>query len=116
MGKKWLVQLGLLMIAILLGAVGGIQYMNEYLGISEPTPLPKQEMVKKEVLEHEPNSRIDLVSKQQVTQEDPHYNVFSQAAMSSATGLQDLTRNLLSTLVNAVEGLNGREEPIDETI
>lgn len=109
MTKKWFVQIGILLIASLLGAMGGIQYVNEFMGISKPTPLEQIETVE-ETAPTTLNPREDLVKKQEMTEEQ-HYNFFSETAMSGATSLESLSRNLLNSLIHAIDsGLNGREE------
>ena len=84
--------------------------MNEQLGISAPAPLSKEEFVKKESITQQQPHVLELTEKQRTSENGRHENIFSEAAIAGASGLEELTRNVLSALVNAIEGLNGREK------
>ncbi|MEK4564499.1 hypothetical protein MKX54_07495 [Alkalihalobacillus sp. FSL R5-0424] len=96
---------GIIGVALLLGAMGGIQYLNEQLGLSSPTPLEVQEV--KEPVE-KPVASVDLVHKAEATNTEAPQNFFSESAMAGANSIENLTRKGLSSLVGAIEGLNGR--------
>ncbi|TSB46778.1 hypothetical protein [Alkalicoccobacillus porphyridii] len=110
MAKKWMIQLGLFFIAVLLGAMFGIQYINERMDISHPAPLEQTAADHIVAPTHPESTRVDLVAKQEQTNEENH-NFFSEAAISSASGLENVSRGMLNRLIYAIDvGLNGREE------
>lgn len=100
---------GIIGVALLLGAMGGIQYLNEQLGLSSPTPLEVQEVREGKTKPVEkPVASVDLVHKAEATNTESPQNFFSESAMAGANSIENLTRKGLSSLVGAIEGLNGR--------
>ncbi|MGN7311813.1 hypothetical protein ACTHQ4_12000 [Alkalicoccobacillus gibsonii] len=111
MMKKLLIYVGIVSVALLLGAMGGIQYVNEQLGLSSPKPLEVQEVKKSDqVVNQKVIASVDLVQKSEATNTETPQNFFSESAMAGATSLENLTRKGLSSLVGAIEGLNGRSQ------
>lgn len=109
--RKLFIYVGIIGIALLLGAMGGIQYLNEELGLSSPTPLEVQEVKEGKTKPAEkPVASVDLVQKSEATNTETPQNFFSESAMAGATSLENLTRKGLSSLVGAIEGLNGRSQ------
>ncbi|GAE33349.1 hypothetical protein [Halalkalibacter akibai] len=111
--KKLVVRIGVIGILILLGALFGVQQMNEALGISQPVPLlieTKETQPKKEKLEKEesPNTKLELVAKKETVEKVGRFNFFSDMGNSIADGFNFLSRSLLSQVMSFVNNiLNG---------
>ena len=119
--KKFAVRISLIGLLILLGALFGVQMMNEELGISQPVPLvvEKTENKSKDARETASESEEDatpekeLVDKRKKQEEVGRFNFFSDMGSHIAEGMNYASRSLLSqvmSFVNNVLNGNGGDE------
>jgi hypothetical protein len=117
------VRISIIGILLLLGALFGVQQMNEALGISQPVPLliEKKESspeVKQSTsskvdskVEAGPTPKIELVEKRKTAEEVGRFNFFSDMGNYIAEGMNYVSRSLLSQVMSFVNNvLNGESE------
>ncbi|MET3504859.1 hypothetical protein [Halalkalibacter oceani] len=109
--KRLMIQVSVIGTILLLGALAGVQYMNEQLGISQPVPLSSPEIVAQETAVEAPSlSRQELTAKYARVEEVGRLNFFSEMGTSLADGMNKLSRSFLSQVMAFVrQGLNGEE-------
>jgi hypothetical protein len=97
---------------LLLGALFGVQQMNEGLGISQPEPLVVQKQ--QEVKTVEPKMSNELVQKKQTVEEVGRFNFFSDMGNALADGMNYGSRAVLSQIMSFVDNvLNGEKTNAD---
>ncbi|GAE26943.1 hypothetical protein JCM9140_3053 [Halalkalibacter wakoensis JCM 9140] len=105
--KKLVVKGSFIGIILLLGALFGVQMMNEHLGVSQPVPLQNEnnEEVKNEIEQPKKN---ELVEKRQQVEDVGRFNFFSDLGNHIAGGFNYISRAVLSQIMSFVDNvLNG---------
>jgi hypothetical protein len=105
-------RVSLISILLLLGALFGVQLMNEELGISQPIPLQveKEEASPSPTrnVNEQPMTKNELVEKRQSVEEVGRFNFFSDLGNHIAAGLNYVSRAVLSQIMSFVDNvLNG---------
>ncbi|MCM3761531.1 hypothetical protein M3212_12120 [Alkalihalobacillus oceani] len=109
--KRLMVQVIVTGTILLLGALAGVQYMNEQLGITQPVPLTVPENVPEETEAAAPSlSKQELAAKYERVEQVGRLNFFSEMGTSLADGMNKLSRSFLSQIMAFVrQVLNGEE-------
>lgn len=109
--KRLMIQVIVIGTVLLLGALAGVQYMNEQLGITQPVPLSVPEDVLQENAAEAPSlSNQELTAKYERVEEVGRFNFFSEMGTSLADGMNKLSRSFLSQIMAFVrQVLNGEE-------
>ncbi|TWI56387.1 hypothetical protein [Halalkalibacter nanhaiisediminis] len=113
--KKLVVMTSFMGVLFLLGALLGVQHMNEELGISQPEPLPieqkQEEPVQQNQTENQNQGAVkkdELVEKKQRVEDVGRFNFFSEMGSSLAEGANRASRAFLSQVMSFVHNvLNG---------
>ncbi|KHF41918.1 hypothetical protein [Halalkalibacter okhensis] len=108
--KKLMVRISLIGLLLLLGALFGVQLMNEELEITQPIPLQIEQdetsSTAKEV-EHQTTTN-ELVEKRKTVEEVGRFNFFSDLGNHLASGLNSISRAVMSQIMSFVDDvLNG---------
>ncbi|MCL7747280.1 hypothetical protein [Halalkalibacter alkaliphilus] len=108
--KKFIVKILVIGLLLFLGALFGVQLMNEELGISHPVPLQveKEEASATINVKEQTITKNELVEKRQSVEEVGRFNFFSDLGNHIAAGLNYVSRAVLSQIMSFVDNvLNG---------
>ncbi|MDT8862891.1 hypothetical protein N0O92_22210 [Alkalihalobacillus sp. MEB130] len=107
--KKMVVKVSVIGLLLLLGALFGVQVMNEERGISQPLPLQvEQEERNTASAEVHTVAINELAEKRQTVDDVGRFNFFSDLGNHLAGGLNYVSRAILSQIMSFVDDvLNG---------
>ncbi|WP_332690852.1 hypothetical protein [Halalkalibacter lacteus] len=114
--KKLVVRMFVISLLLLLGALFGVQQMNEKLGISQPEPLVVLKKQEGKQIESKKGNELvqkqqnELVEKKQTVEEVGRFNFFSDMGNAIADGMNYGSRAVLSQIMSFVDNvLNGEK-------